>query len=79
MRYRRSHVIRRWNRDMQRNKLAPRHITIHEAAEHLGVDPKTIRRYISQGRLTAVRVGPRLIRIDRESLEKLGTPVGSVQ
>ena len=42
----------------------------------LGVDPKTVRRYISQGRLKAARVGPRLIRIERESLESLGKPVG---
>ena len=45
----------------------------------LGVDPKTVRRYISQGRLKAVRVGPRLIRIERESLESVGKPVGGAQ
>ncbi|MGB3229584.1 MAG: helix-turn-helix domain-containing protein [Mycobacterium sp.] len=52
--------------------------TIKAAAEHLGVDPKTVRRWISQGRLTAYRVGPRLIRIDRASLLKLARPVGGV-
>ena len=45
----------------------------------LGVDPKTVRRYIGQGRLKAVRVGPRLIRIERESLESSGKPVGGAQ
>ena len=49
------------------------------ATRPLGVDPKTVRRYISQGRLKAVRVGPRLIRTERESLESLGKPVGGAQ
>lgn len=55
----------------------PAHPSIQQSAEYLGVDPKTIRRYIAQGRLKAKRVGPRLIRVDRESLLALGTPVGS--
>jgi excisionase family DNA binding protein len=41
------------------------------------VDPKTVRRYIAQGRLKAVRVGSRLIRVERESLLALATPVGN--
>jgi hypothetical protein len=49
------------------------------ATRPLGVDPKTVRRYISQGRLKAVRVGPRLIPTERESLESLGKPVGGAQ
>lgn len=56
----------------------PARPTIKAAAEYLGVDPKTIRRWISQGRLTAYRVGPRLIRIDRDSLFKIARPVGGV-
>jgi excisionase family DNA binding protein len=40
------------------------------------VDTKTIRRYIAAGRLRAYRVGPRLIRVDRESLLTLTQPVG---
>jgi excisionase family DNA binding protein len=42
----------------------------------IGVDEKTVRRWISQGRLTAYRVGPRLIRVDRESILKLASPIG---
>jgi excisionase family DNA binding protein len=41
------------------------------------VDPKTVRRYIAQGRIKAMRIGPRLIRIDRESLLAFATPVGN--
>ena len=57
------------------NGLPPRP-SIKQAADWIGVDPKTIRRWIAQGRLQAVRVGPRLIRIDREALLALTTPVG---
>jgi excisionase family DNA binding protein len=50
--------------------------TIRQAADYLTVDTKTIRRYIAAGRLRAYRVGPRLIRVDRESLMTLAQPVG---
>lgn len=49
---------------------------IKQAAKFFGVDPKTVRRYIADGRLIAYRVGPRLIRIDRESILKLASPIG---
>ncbi len=55
----------------------PRHPSIQESAAYLGVDPKTIRRWISQGRITAHRIGPRLIRIERDSLLNLARPVGA--
>jgi excisionase family DNA binding protein len=49
--------------------------SIRQVAEYLGVDPKTVRRYIAQGRLTAFRMGPRLIRIDRASVLALGRKI----
>jgi excisionase family DNA binding protein len=50
--------------------------TIKETAEFFGVDVKTIRRWIAHGRLIAYRVGPKLIRIERESILKLASPIG---
>lgn len=50
-------------------------LSIAEAAELTGVSAKTIRRRISDGTLKAVRIGPRLIRIDRASLEAWGRPL----
>ncbi|HYB38328.1 MAG TPA: helix-turn-helix domain-containing protein [Mycobacterium sp.] len=50
--------------------------SIQQAAARLGVDPKTVRRYIAQGRIKAVRVGPRLVRVERESLLALAKPIG---
>jgi excisionase family DNA binding protein len=41
-----------------------RFATIGEAAVYVRVDPKTVRRWISSGRLTGFRAGPRLIRVD---------------
>ncbi|OYN77473.1 helix-turn-helix domain-containing protein [Mycolicibacterium sphagni] len=49
---------------------------IKATAAYLGVNEKTIRRWISQGYLTAYRVGPKLIRVDRASILKLASPIG---
>ena len=47
--------------------------TLREAADLLSISTQTARRYISQGRIRAERVGPRLIRVDLNSLEGLGS------
>lgn len=49
--------------------------TIQEAAAENGVHTNTVRRWIRQGRITAYRVGPRRIRIDRASLTAVITPI----
>lgn len=54
----------------------PPRLSMRQAAEYLNVSEKTVRRYIAQGRIKAKRVGPRLIRIERDSLVALATPVG---
>lgn len=50
-------------------------VSIAEAADALSVSTKTIRRYISAGTLHAERIGPRMIRVDAESLAALGRPI----
>jgi excisionase family DNA binding protein len=50
--------------------------SIKQAADFHGVDEKSIRRWIAQGRLTGYRVGPRLIRLDRDSVLNLGHRIG---
>jgi excisionase family DNA binding protein len=54
---------------------ASRWVTIPDAAAHVGVSVKTIRRRISDGSLVAKRFGPRLIRVDLASVESLGEPL----
>lgn len=39
-------------------------VPLTKVAAEVGVHPRTIRRYVSSGRLTAWRVGPRLLRVD---------------
>jgi excisionase family DNA binding protein len=51
--------------------------SVKQAANYVGVDPKTVQRWISQGRLSAKRIGPRLIRLDRDEVLQLGRPVGA--
>lgn len=57
--------------------LVPRRelVTIAEAAKLGAVDPRTIRRRIADGTLTAFRLGPRLIRIDAAELDSLLTSI----
>jgi excisionase family DNA binding protein len=50
-------------------------LTVTETAEYLGVSTKTIRNYIRSGRLEAERVGPKLIAIHIESLDRLRVPI----
>lgn len=49
--------------------------TMRDGAQILKCDPDTIRRYISQGRLTAYRVGDRLLRVDLDEVERLARPI----
>ena len=52
--------------------------SIQEAAEFLGVSESTVRRYISDARLLAYRLGnERLIRIKQHDLEKLLSPINA--
>lgn len=51
-------------------------LSIADAAAQMGVDYKTIRRWVSSGRLAAYRYGPRLVRIRQADLDALGKPLG---
>jgi excisionase family DNA binding protein len=48
-----------------------------QAAQYADVHARTIRRWIASGVLTAYRVGPRLIKIDRHELDGILRPVGA--
>jgi excisionase family DNA binding protein len=47
-------------------------LTIKEAAEYLGVSQQTVRTLIKNGYLTAVRIGPKIIRINAAELASIG-------
>lgn len=46
-------------------------LTIEEAAERLKVSKRTIRRYISSGRLPATRVTRKTVRIKYADIDRL--------
>ena len=50
-------------------------IDLNAAADELGVNVRTVRRYIAAGILPAYRTGPRLIRIDPKDLEQVARPI----
>lgn len=47
------------------------HVTVYEAARILGMHHVTVRRFISEGKLAAYRVGNRHIRIPLDAIEKI--------
>ncbi len=46
-----------------------RWVSPEDAADYLGVHPKTIRRLIATGEITGHRLGKRLIRVDLNELD----------
>ena len=54
-----------------RTTLRPPKLSVEDAAALEGVSPRTIRRRIADGSLPAVRLGPRLIRINPADLDRL--------
>ncbi len=60
-------------------KLLParRYATFAEAGEVLGVSARTVRRYVIDGRLTGYRVGPKLLKVDLNEVDRLARPVAA--
>lgn len=52
-------------------------LTVPEAAERLKVSAVTVSRWIKQGRLRALKVGPRAVRIRTEDLDRIMAPTGA--
>lgn len=54
-------------------------ISLQEAAIELGVSVDTIRRRIADGSLPAVRVGPRLLRVNKADVVAMEKPVPTAE
>lgn len=53
-------------------KATARHlISMKEAAQIVGCTTQTIRNWVSEGRLSAFRIGERLVRVDQDELDAL--------
>jgi excisionase family DNA binding protein len=55
--------------------MTEKYLTPKEAAERYGVSVKTIQRWTAEGVIEAYRFGPRLVRINPESIENLGKAI----
>jgi len=53
----------------------PTWLSIRDISERLGCSEKTVRNFVADGRLEAVRFGPRMLRIDASELDRLATPI----
>lgn len=49
-------------------------LTIEQVSDYLGVSYRTVTRWVSSGRLQAVRIGPRTRRIRRGDLARIVQP-----
>jgi excisionase family DNA binding protein len=49
----------------------PALVSVSEIAEATGLSTKTVRRLIAAGKLPAVRLGPRSLRVERETVLEL--------
>ena len=61
---------------MSKSRTPRRLESLTAAAEYADISTRTLRRYIAAGRLTAYRVGPRLIKVDLNDLDEMLQPVG---
>ncbi|WP_204801894.1 excisionase family DNA-binding protein [Mycobacterium riyadhense] len=60
----------------RRERRHPELIGVPEAAERCGVHYRTMRRWIGEGRINAVRVGPKLLKVNADDLAGLLQPTG---
>jgi excisionase family DNA binding protein len=60
----------------RRERRHPELIGLPETAEQCGVHYRTMRRWIADGRINAVRVGPKLLKVDADDLAALLQPTG---
>jgi excisionase family DNA binding protein len=62
-------------RTAPRQPAGRRRASIRQAAEYAGVSSRTIRRYIVAGRITGYRIGPKLLKVDLNEIDRIITPV----
>lgn len=64
------------NSHNRRERRHPELIGLQDAARRCDVSYRTIRRWINDGRIDAIRVGPRLLKVSIADLDALHQPVG---
>jgi excisionase family DNA binding protein len=56
---------------------APRWATLNEACTYTGFTKTTLKRWIKNGDITAVRFGPKRIQVDLNELDALRVPINT--
>nr|WP_234820571.1 helix-turn-helix domain-containing protein [Mycolicibacterium goodii] len=70
-------MSRRDRRHPERSTAARRWASLKQAAEYIGIDDvRTIRRWISEGRITGYKLNQRVLRVDLNEIDAAMTPVG---
>jgi excisionase family DNA binding protein len=52
------------------SRVPSRLLSLRQAADYLGVSYWTVRNWVESGKLSAIRLGPKLIRIERSDLDR---------
>jgi excisionase family DNA binding protein len=53
--------------------------SVGDAAARVGVSTKTVRRWIASGQLPGYRMGPRLLRVDPDDVDRMLTLIPSAR
>jgi excisionase family DNA binding protein len=53
--------------------------SVGDAAARVGVSTKTVRRWIASGQLAGYRMGPRLLRVDPDDVDRMLTLIPSAR
>jgi excisionase family DNA binding protein len=69
-------AARRHQKQAEQNQLQRRWASMHQAAEYAGVGLRTIREWISQGKITGYRINARVIRVDLNEVDAAFRPFG---
>ncbi len=57
----------------------PRWALLKDAAEYAGIKPRTLRDWVRKGRVPADRIGPRLLQVDLNEIDRLRRRVPAAQ
>jgi excisionase family DNA binding protein len=69
-------AARRHPENAEHERAQRRWASMNEAADYAGVGIRTIREWISQGKITGYRMNARLIRVDLNELDSAFQPFG---
>jgi excisionase family DNA binding protein len=60
------------------NSPTPRYVSIAEAVAYAGVPNKTLRDWIRRGLLPGYRIGPRLLQVDLNDIDRMRRRIPTV-